>query len=71
MAPPEPRFGGQPVLHLCHPGAALDNNTRFGQVTSGMDVVGRIKPGDKMKTEDRGFQALTHPEARRPRVRRT
>ncbi len=33
------------------PAPHLDNNyTVFGQVTSGMDVVDRIKPGDKMRS---------------------
>jgi peptidylprolyl isomerase/peptidyl-prolyl cis-trans isomerase B (cyclophilin B) len=39
-------------FYICFaPAPHLDNNyTVFGQVTSGMDVVDRIKVGDKMKT---------------------
>ena len=39
-------------FYICFaPATHLDNNyTVFGQVTSGMDVVDRLKVGDKMKT---------------------
>ena len=48
---PGPRLGGQPVLHQLAPAHFLDNKyTVFGQVTSGMDVVDKIKVGDKMKS---------------------
>jgi len=39
-------------FYICFaPAPHLDNNyTVFGQVTSGMEVVDGIKPGDKMKS---------------------
>jgi peptidyl-prolyl cis-trans isomerase B (cyclophilin B) len=39
-------------FYICFaPAPHLDNNyTVFGQVTAGMDVVDRIKPGDKMRS---------------------
>src|SRR5262245_33171116 len=46
-----PDSAGSQFVILFAPAPHLDTNyTIFGQVTSGMDVVDRIKPGDKMKS---------------------